>query len=64
MLRMHRAGTYVYAANNPIRYTDPSGASHVDKDGWTVGDFNGELINNGTLYWNANDQVRLPRRYR
>ena len=48
---------YVYAANNPIRYNDPSGASHVDNDGWTVGDFHGELINNGTLYWNANDQV-------
>jgi RHS repeat-associated protein len=48
---------YVYAANNPIRYNDPTGASHVDEDGWTVGDFNGELINNGTLYWDANNQV-------
>jgi RHS repeat-associated protein len=48
---------YAYAGNNPLRYVDPNGQSHVDKNGFTVGDYDGECINGGTLCWDAKSQV-------
>jgi RHS repeat-associated protein len=47
---------YAYAGNNPLRYVDPDGQSHVDKDGYTVGDYPGECINGGSLCWDAKNQ--------
>jgi RHS repeat-associated protein len=46
---------YTYAVNNPLLYTDPSGMSHLDANGYWVGDSNGECEqqNGGTVCWNA-----------
>jgi RHS repeat-associated protein len=47
---------YAYAGNNPLRNVDPNGQSHVDKNGFIVGDYNGECINGGSLCWDAKNQ--------
>jgi RHS repeat-associated protein len=46
---------YTYGLNNPLRYTDPTGMSHMDAHGFWVGDSNGECEqqNGGTVCWNA-----------
>jgi RHS repeat-associated protein len=46
---------YTYGVDNPLRYTDPTGMSHMDANSFWVGDSNGECEqqNGGTVCWNA-----------
>lgn len=47
---------YGFARNNPLRYLDRDGHSHMDDTNHLVGDFNGECINKGSLCWDARNQ--------
>lgn len=43
---------YVYGANNPLRFNDPDGLAHWDKNGNFVGDYDGEYNNDLQAVWN------------
>jgi RHS repeat-associated protein len=51
---------YVYAANNPLLYTDFDGHSHVDPNGYTVGDKDGECNSNGDCWSDKNQDWERP----
>jgi RHS repeat-associated protein len=47
---------YLYGLNNPLKYTDPSGLAHVNKDGQFVGDKDREYNADLDAHWNAKGQ--------
>jgi RHS repeat-associated protein len=51
---------YTYARNNPLRYVDLDGQSHVDANGFIVGDKDGECNSNGDCWSAKNQQWEKP----
>ncbi|MFN6963476.1 MAG: RHS repeat domain-containing protein [Pyrinomonadaceae bacterium] len=43
---------YIRALNNPLKFTDPTGMWHTDKDGNVLGDYDGECVDDLGACWN------------